>query len=448
MPKFALKPTSAFCLLLCLAVFSAEVSASTYVSRITLGSFISNETFNKALDGQNENDFAIISSRFFIKATEVGAPRLELTADIRDKYDFFEKLNKELLTLTGQNTLQARQLSVKYPNETRTWYAVVGRFPVTEAGAVYLDGAELGCRWNPSFRTSLFAGLNPKQQDKSYLETNAHAQNYGTYTVYQPKSQGWENFLSVTNAAVAQMNSGHLDRAYWYNSSVYQWKNPNQISSLIYLDFTPRVYFQTALLTGVYAFTPMLLATANIFGIDVIEYFRRQSVLERLPASPYKEANLNLRQRVNKDISLLGNLAWGIRGADSLIRREVSGGAAFDRILNAHFSAQALTGYRRNFTADEFFLKFNGGYYAKEWEITLDQEFNYRKESGPTYYHPMVTELGVAHFFNRELYAALALQHAHDEKVDIWSTFLRVGARFGSEAVPPLRDSAPPRGKI
>jgi hypothetical protein len=427
---------------------SGAAHGMTYTSQTSFGAFVSDENFAEALDGQTKNDFYLLSARYFIKATDIGSRHLEFITDVRNKYDFFENVDKELLTLTGANTFQLRQLSVSQPEDVRGWGWTVGRFPLSEAGAINVDGGEAVYGWSRELKTSIFGGLNPRRADQLYFDFNGDSQVVGTYTVYKPKADIGRSYFWTSNAAVGQLVQSNLDRFYLFNSSTYRLSERTQLTSLIYLDFVPRLYFQTAYLSWQQGWNRDFTSNINLMSIDVIEYTRRQGFLETLPPSGYQEGNIQVQQRLNPEVQLLYNAALGLRQYDGLGRLELSAGPSTNKFLGPHYSAAALIGGGRNFSANNIFLRGTLGYYSKFWELTLDQDIGYQIEDSGDTLTPLTTEVSAAHFFSRQLYATLSLQRASNENVSILAGYFRIGYRFGSDAVPPLRDGAPPRGRL
>lgn len=427
-------------------VWPSFALAENYFARFTFGSYLSSEEFSNPLDGQAENSFVTVSSRMYLRVSQLSSANLDVVADVRDKNDFFEKLDAERLQLTNGNTLQIRQLSVRDNNESGSLYGEFGRFPVPEAGDVNCDGVQTGVRWNQNLRTSLFGGLNSKRPDQTYVQYNPDSSVYGLFTLFQPQNQGWNRSMYVSNALVANEVSGHLDRLYYYNNFTYSWSAPNQVIGLVYLDFTPRVYAQTALLTWHQEESPRVATTVSFTGIDAIAYSRQQGILTQLPSSPYREGGFNLRQTVNRGFLWDYNASYGIRDVDGLHKTELSTGPVFPLLFNPHFSGKASLGYRYNFTAVEDFAKFGISYFSRDWEVSYDQELGYRLEETGLYYHPDIEEVTVSKNLSRALYASVSIERATMETVSIISGFFKIGFRAGSKDVPPLRDGAPPPG--
>ena len=89
----------------------------------------------------------------------------------------------------------------------------------------------------------------------------------------------------------------------------------------------------------------------------------------------------------------------------------------------------------------------NANYFSKQWELDVDLDVASEKSTTrqDTVY---LLELGAARHFSREMFATLSYQYAKDNFVDIHSAFFRFTYRFGNREVAPIRDGAPPAGRL
>ncbi|MBI4403817.1 MAG: hypothetical protein HY537_06640 [Deltaproteobacteria bacterium] len=427
---------------------SAQTYALKYTGRILLGSFTSRERFGVPSAGSYSNDFATLSERLRLNVSEIANRNLQFTLDLRDKHDFFDKLDRERLELTGNNTFQVRQLSSHYENASHSLFGTIGRFPVSEAGDTHADGVEFGGCLSRSTRLAGFAGLNPKTAGRTYLEFTPQAQAFGAYLLYEPVNRSWNQYLYLTNAVSAQMVSGVTDRLFWFSNLVWQWNSGNRLVTLLYLDFIPRLYVQNGQLSYFHEWMKNLSTTLAVSIIDVIEYSRRSGLRERLEPSPYREGSVSARYVFSPSLNLVASGLYGSRLADSLLKKEVSLGLSSPRLFSPHFSGYATLGVRHHFTSDDIVMRVGLGYYSQLWEITVDQNYSIEKDNNGTTDHPIVSEGAIALYLSRALYGTCSVQYAHDQAVDIFSTFLQIGYRFGNEAIPTVRDGAPPRGRL
>ncbi|MEK6579848.1 MAG: hypothetical protein AABZ55_11530, partial [Bdellovibrionota bacterium] len=299
--------------------------AVDYHGRLMTGAFASSEKFAEQSNNGLDNDFATFSTRIYLEmsnsAKKASRP-WEFVTDVRDKHDFFDKLDRELQTLSATNTFQLRQLAFRLPERTRGIFSTVGRFPVADAGAVYTDGVEVGYRVNPDWCAAVFGGLNPKREDQSYVTFNSNSQTLGTYLLYQPNFRSWNSAFYATNAAVTEINSGQMDRLYWYENVVFQPNSANRFMALSYLDFIPTLRFQNANFSYSRDVNNRLSTRAGISIIDVIEYTRRQGIRERLSGSPYREGSLSFLYRLGEVSSLDLTTQHWVRLSDQLVLHE------------------------------------------------------------------------------------------------------------------------------
>lgn len=408
-----------------------------------VGSFLSTERFSNMVD-TTRNDFSTVSSRFFLDVSDISSNHIEGVADIRDINDFFGKFDAERLALTPDNRLQAYQVYLGLPPDGPGFYWKAGRFAVNPAGGIFTDGAEAGYAWSSSWRTSLFGGLDAKRPDQWYTTWNPDSQAFGAYSLYEPENQGWRDRFYLANALVGETVLSHLDQAYFYTDSVYQWDARNLLSVLLYLDFTPMVYVQTGIIDYQQQLNDTWATTLNLIELDPIEYLRQQDVLEQLAPSPYREASLDVRQTLS-DVALLDYEGrYGLRVDDALALWELSAGAIFPRVINEHLQLQANLVYRHDFTTYEDLLRLQAGFFSRKWEIDLDAYLGLQYQVDGNLYHPINGDLSLSWFFSKDLYATLGLEAASNELVSIGSGYLTLAYRYGSERPSLVRPNAPP----
>jgi len=287
-------------LLILLFTFTPQAWSAKYSGRLTLGGYTSLERFETTATGSDKNDFQTISSRFFIKGEELNNTLWEAAVDLRDKHDFFDKLDKERLSLTDRNEFQIRQISTKNSKSNQFLTSQVGRFPVTEVSSTFVDGVQLEQHWNKDWTSSFFGGLNPRKEGQSYLQYDPKSQVAGITSTYNQHSNDWNKNFYVSHALVNQTYDGHVDRNFIYQNLIYQWAEQSRFMTLIYFDFVPRAYLQNGYLSWQQQWTDTNFTELNHTTIDVIEYSRRQNVLEKLTSSPYQENEIKIIYKLNK----------------------------------------------------------------------------------------------------------------------------------------------------
>ncbi len=341
------------------AVFSYHVTG-----RVTLGTYLGTETLSGPVQGDPSNDVYLMAARFYLRATDMTENRFSFTADVRDKYDAFVLVEKQSLALKANNTLQFRELSVKYPGPH--FFAKLGRFPVPDAGPVFADGGLAGFHLSEGLSLAGFGGLNPKRPEQMYVQYNANDQIYGTFLSYAPSYSGGGSSFSAGSSAVASVSSGQTDRAYWSVNTAYQWEPRSRINFLGYLDFVPRVHVQSGILNYQQALSDRWTLAVNLFAVDVIEYQRLQglglqSIRETVPLSQYREGGAKLRYGVSENWFLETGYATGHRDADTLTRQQVTLASDFLKLFDRHSELVLTAGYRSNFTSEDWFVsgRFN-----------------------------------------------------------------------------------------
>jgi hypothetical protein len=439
-----------FCILLSPLWAKAETaSVGTKVhQRFSFGGYAATERYTVSEDGSNSNDFAVMSARYYLRAQDWNEGRWEFVTDLRDKHDFFDKLDAERLTLTSHNDFQVRQLSLHRPNLNGFFSPQVGRFAIPEAGSVFVDGGQAETRWTRGWRTSVFGGLNPKQESQSYLQFDSKANVFGANATLQDTSRGWNKNLYWSNAVVQKSYDNHVDRRYLFENINYQWNASSRILALGYLDFVPRTNVQTANLIwqdglGQYVFTDL-----DLLAVDAIEYSRRRSVLETLPPNPYKQASLTVSLRPDSRTRFYGRGTSGIRGQDKKSKTEGLLGWTSSGVLSPKWDFRLSGGTRRNFTSSDVIAKVGAGYFSRKWETGFDLDYEIQKNDNGKTLHPLITELSLAHYHSRRTYSTLAFLRAADEDKTILTVFFRIGFQFSNQEVPPVRDGAPPRGAL
>jgi hypothetical protein len=419
-----------------------------FTGRFAFGGYSSTERFsNDSATGSNKNDFQTLSFRLFLKDEGIGDSNWENTLDLRDKHDFFDKLDREKLSLTAKNEFQFRQFSFKNSPQNRFWGTQIGRFPIPEAGAAFVDGAQVQNHWSKSWNSSFFGGYNPKKEGQSYLESDPKAQIAGATLTYEMQGLGWtQNFYS-TQAYVTELYGEHTDRKYIFQNLIYQWNELSRITTLLYYDMVPRSYLQNGFASWQQGWGPIFTSEFSYTNIDVIEYSRRQDVLEKLPSSAYHEDDVKLTLNDLPNHFYL-HFVDGEREVDKLTTQTAEIGFILSQLWGRKWDLYLVGGKRKNFTSHDTIGRFGIGYFSRTWEFNLDSRYAIEKDDDGTTTHPLTIEGSLAYYFSRSLYMVVSAESASKETVKIWSGFFRLGYRFGNRELPPTRDGAPPRGPL
>ena len=190
------------------------------------------------------------------------------------------------------------------------------------------------------------------------------------------------------------------------------------------------------------------MTTLNASAVDAIEYSRRRGVREILNPSVYKEGSLRVRYRQSEKLFWELSSLYGKRDADSLSRAEYTLGVTLPTVINNHFDIYGLLGSRRNFTSNDLLARAGLGWFSRQWELTWDEEYMVENQDGGSIYHPLTTELSIARTFADSLFATISVQDVRDERVQILAAYFRLTYRFGNKEISPIRDGAPPRGRL
>ncbi len=399
-------------------------------------------------DGSTRNDFATASGRLFLKVEDWTDQNLVVVTDLRDKHDFFDKLDRERKELTSNNSPQVRQASVGYPNKEGTLFGSGGRFPIMEAGNVFVDGGELGAHLTSSLDLAAFGGLNARLPEQSYTSLNPDSNVYGGYLDYRPFLFSNDNYFYATNAFVQQGYLGQTERQFWYSNFFFQFARRTKIYYLMYLDFFPRTFLQAGTLNINHVFDPLLELDLLGTSMDSIEYRRLQGVRESLLPSQYQEGRLQLRHRFSSDTRLIESYTYGKRVFDQKTKEEIFAGISLPRAFSRFVDFNLSGGYRHAFDRYGPFGRTGLGYYRNDWELSLEVEQATEYLSDGTREDPLTVELSSGQILSKNIFVAESLQWIKDQKVEIISAFFKLSYRFGNEEITPIRDGAPPAGRL
>lgn len=326
--------------------------------------------------------------------------------------------------------------------------AQFGRFQLPEAGAVFVDGAQVEYKFNHLWKAGAFGGFNPKSAENSYLQLETDAQQGGVFATYQSKDDGWYKNLFFSHGLVNQKYKSQDERSFFFHNLVYQWEEASRLISFLNYDFVPSSKLQTMNFIYQQKWNPVYSSELNYLMIDVLEYRRTQGVLEKLAASPYSESRLQLNRK-NSATSEVGiEASSGQRQADKLKRDEVALGYSQMELIGKNVDLRLKLGNRTNFTSKDTFARVGIGYFSRKWEYPLDTQYEVDVNDDKTTTHPLTVELALTNYYSKEIFLTGSFQRAADENVTIMSSFVKVGYRFGNQEIPPVRDGASPRGPL
>lgn len=435
--------------LLIFAIYACQNAyAAKTTGRISIGTTAITERFSSQEYGSDKNDELYSSQRLTYRIYELGTDQWEFATDLRNKYDMFGSLNKTQLQLDPHDEFQVRQLSAQRMALNLKWYPRIGRFQVSEAGSVFVDGVDIAYKPQSESKFGLFAGYNPKQISNPYLRSDIKSNHFGIYHNYQDKNLSWDKNFYVSHGFVEQFYDSQSSRQFLFHNLNYQWKNDSRFMSLAYIDFYPNIYIQTLNLLFQQKIQNTLNFELGALGIDVVEYQIRQNILSKINPSPYKEAFFQIEYKPSIDTSIIPYISYGQRSYDQLIRNEASLIYRLTNFISRRWDTEFKVSLLKNFTSQDSFYYWTLGYFSKNFETSLDTSYGIQKNDDGSILHPLNTEISASYFFSDALYSSISFQRAANENLVIMGTFFRIGYRFGNQKTAPIRDGAAPRGRL
>ncbi len=448
MKKYNLKKSSFFFI----TFFIVTNSYASYYGRFISGGFFSKEIF-RATQVDRYNDLAILSERLYVNFDKIlGSSNGEFTVDLRDKNNFFDKLDSERTKLIAKNRIQLHEFNFHKDSVGEGTSFSLGRFPISEAGAIYVDGVDFGFRKNifgMATKFSLFYGLNPQLIEDSQITINKDLKAYGGYFILEYKGKDWDNYLYSTSSIVRQVYKTEIDRAYFFNNTNIQTVNGQNFSSIFYLDLVPKIYIQNFWTTYLVTLDNKYKLRTSLSTIDSIHYSRVQDVREVLPSSRYHQTSMAIRSPSEyTQTSYETKLTLGLREVDKKNLAELKFGAFFPKVIKDEISGNLNTGLKKNFTTNDFLVGMGLLHSNKFREIALSQDIQLEKKLNEKLNTVYITEGSYTKFFDRSLFGVLSAQNTWDNNVSIFSIFLKISYRFGEGGQAPIRDGSPPMGQL
>lgn len=368
------------------------------------------------------------------------------TVDLRDRYSLYDKLNRQQLTLEERNIFQMTKFFYRQSNDWGQW--TLGRTSVIDAGGVYVDGLVLDVPLGQAWQLGALAGANPKRSTQTFVEGNSDSTIGGLYLTFQPNHLAWGKNLYIAHGLVSERFQGEEDRRFLSQSIQYQWSQYSQLIETAYVDFVPRANLQTGTFTWLQQWSDLLDTRLQALGVDVIEYARRQGLREQLTPSPYREGEIVIGLGARKALSFDIGLRNGRRLSDDLMLNDQYVRLRTTQEFLPRQLYELRAGQKKNFNSQDNYLQASMSFYNKRWEIVFDLE-----KSREEYFNSMTLNGTVANanfifLWSKKMYVSSELQYAGDERLNIYSTFLRLNYRFGSDDLPPLREGAPPGSRL
>lgn len=443
-----------------LSLFGSDYGFASKISgKVTLGGYISQESFNE--DPEKEelltNDMAITSGRFILDITEISNKKLEFLTEVRDKFDYFGKLDKERQALSGDNTLQLRKLVLQTPESEKIQWKL-GRFPAFDQGVAFVDGAEVGYQVSRKFSLGVFGGLNPKEELRDDLTFNQDSVIAGAVTHYNNHG-GRGRYFNVTSAVIHSQdptvsNAKNIEisyeRSYLFNQAIIHFSQNIFLFSRIFFDVAPQADLQNLWLSYNHDVSKRFDLELAYLNIKSAEYQKVQDIREELEASNYNQASGTFTYKFSKNLkqSVFLNLAFGSRSLDAKSKQDIGVGFRNGAFISSQNSLSLLLGMRKNFVSDDLYTKISFNHYRKVWGLDLDLQYiSEKREDGETL-NPIYFDAGISYITSRKLFFVFGGQYVTDNRASIVSALIKMTYRFGSQKLPPIRDGAPPKGRL
>lgn len=430
-------------ILLCV---DSKLSAFSQNGRISFGAFNSKEKLSlKVGDSPTEQEYSATSQRVAYQAQDFGLGRsTEFVTDLRNEYDFFDALNVEMRSFESRNRFQARTLYIKTDSLQKGFYYQVGRYNVRELGSSYNDGLHVGFRVNNEDRVGLFGGLNPRQLDRSHLQSSTKNTNFGIYFDHvSDKSK--LNPLEFTLGVSQEKYSNLYTREYLFETFTQRWTN-KWLYSLGYIDFGKR----TQITNGQIQFTHHLFEAFQYkfaaLAFDVINYRLNQDLREKLSPNPYREfqSQFDFFAKSKAKVSLYNRL--GERDIDHLKRQRHTLTWQPTALLNNTLEFWLRAEYRKEFTKEGFFTGVSVNVHNDDRDWTLSIDKGSERQTQGFRLNPLLIDGSYNFYFKQSLFGGLSVQWAKDEQAQILSFFLNLIYRFGDRPAAKPQPLTPTRG--
>ena len=445
------RAASGWPLLLLALIMAGRAHSYEYHGSLLSGGYLAREDISGESDLISDNDRAVFSSRAFLDVTRIASRQYQFTADLRDKHDFFDKIDTQRLQLSGKNTPRLRQLVLRDPGISQSLYWSAGRFLPAENNVIYNDGLEGGIRLSANHKVGVFAGYRPKINEERAANLGSNAYQTGIYHVYQNDASSWDEGKYLSNMLVyapQYFDDQPTPTMAFINQGFLHLGADNRLLTYLNIQGTPDVRVEDAKLEFDKRFNPKLSTRFIASRIDLIEYRNQRDILERLPPSAYSQAKIAGQYRLNEIIRLDGNLLAGQREGDRLRKYEVSGGANFTKLAAGHIAIGAHMGARRGFISRDLFAASTISWFTDKWLIDGALRVTRQQRDSGVIRNQYIIGSNLGLYATRSLLATAGAELAKDENITIVSGLLTIGYRFGSRELTPLRDVAPPNTRF
>ena len=443
--------TLAWTFLILALLVAGEALSYEYHGSLLSGGYLAREDITGESEVNTDNDRAVFSGRAYLDVNRIGSQQYQFTADLRDKHDFFDKIDTQRLQLSGKNTPRLRQLVVRNPGTSQSLYWSVGRFLPAENNVIYNDGLEGGIHLSTNHKVGLFAGYRPKINEERAANLGSNAYQTGIYHVYQNDASSWDEGKYLSNILVyapQYFDDQPTPTMAFINQGFLHLGADNRLLTYLNIQGTPDVRVEDAKLEFDKRFNPKLSTRFITSRIDLIEYRNQRDILERLPPTAYSQAKIASQYRLNGTMRLDGNLLAGQREGDRLRKYEMSCGANFTKLAAGHVATSILFGARRSFISRDLFAASTINWFTDTWLIDANLRVTRQQRDSGVIRNQYIIGSNLGLYATRSLLATAGAELAKDENITIVSGLLTIGYRFGSRELTPLRDVAPPNTRF
>ena len=306
---------------LLLVAFLASLGFRTS-GRLVGGAVIGRERLRDPIAGSQSNDAAILSGRAFVDVLDLSSHALQLTADVRDKYDFFGRRSSSKIKLTTKNEGQIQQLSLR--SQRHSWS--FGRFSPSAYRMFNHDGIEVGHQVQ-DWHVSILGGWAPLRDEKFGSLGLAHAgPQFGLVARQDGKDLAWgQNDLTqhMLIRGPARSNDRRSPQVIRYFGHTMKQQRPGNLSrGSAELVVAPSQRLENASWYYSQIISPSWRASTRLYWLDLMTYQEEQDWRESLAASRYGQWRQSLRFSASRDDDFETRILWGRRDLDKLQKFE------------------------------------------------------------------------------------------------------------------------------
>ena len=438
---------------------SAQAYGTDYHAHGLLGFYQSKESVQDGTGASTSNDQAALLGRLYFDAMRIGGVKSQFTLDVRDKYDSFGAADRDRPRLVASNEGQIRQLAIKYPMESGNVYAALGRVPIMDAALMANDGIDAAYRISPKVRLGLFGGYYPEIRYFTQPSPSDEIPQGGFYLIYDDKSPGWEkhtlfstsllsrNYDAVRSESTTDEILG--DRKdpslLWFANMIHQASPTTRYTGMVQLDLLPQAFARNIWLGWHSQITSDLSSSLSFVRIDATGYERQRDALDQLAPSVLTRLSGELRQRMNRDWTILYDGAFGTRAADGRTRTE--GGMRILRsgLLKSRLNVYGGGGVRKNYLSQDLIARAGGSYVWRNFDLGVQQQYVTQQRDDGASVTSFITDVTGSTIFANNILGTLTVEYAQGNSSRIMSGMAGLGFRLGSgQATPPAQSPIPP----